>query len=245
MLTPSRIYEEELLDSGAGTDEDVARNLSDLRRINRFLGGTKVILKSLEGYLDSAKSDRVSLLDVGTGSADIPGAVAEWARSRRIASFIAALDISERNLRVARHSLGIDPDTVLVRADALNLPFAARSFDVVTASLFLHHFRDDDVARLLADFARVARHAVIVNDLVRNLIPYYFIRVTGPILATSYLTRNDGPVSVLRGFTATELQHLAERAGLSRFKVRRVFPYRLSLIAEVGDSSDVAGLGQP
>jgi ubiquinone/menaquinone biosynthesis C-methylase UbiE len=116
----------------------------------------------------------------------------------------------------------------------LNLPFAARSFDFVTASLFLHHFQDDDVVRLLSDFARVARRAVIVNDLVRNLVPYYFTRLTGPILATSFLTRNDGPVSVLRGFTAKELKSLAERAGLGRLDVKRSFPYRLSLVAQVG-----------
>jgi len=236
MLTPKRIYEEELLDSGEGTDDDVAENLSDLRRINKVLGGTRVVL---EAVAKAARRDRVgelSLLDVGTGSADIPSAVGRWCRSQGIRASIAAVDISERNLRVARSRLGIDPEIGLLRADALNLPFVSRSFDYVTASLFLHHFRDEDVARLLHDFARIARRAVIVNDLVRNLVPYYFIRMTGPVFATSYLTRNDGPVSVLRGFTADELSVQAERAGLKRFRVKRVFPYRLSLVADVSNS---------
>lgn len=233
MLTPKRIYVEELLDAGEGTDDDVARSLSDLRRINRFLGGRKVVLRALSSCLDGRSAEEVSLLDVGTGSADIPIAVAESWRLRGLRRFIAAVDISERNLRISTARLGVSSEVHLVRADSLKLPFAARSFDFVTASHFLHHFRDEDVVRLLADFGRIARRAVIVNDLVRNLVPYYFTRIAFPILATSFLTRNDGPISVLRGFTPEEMNELAGRAGLRTRHVKRVFPYRLSLIADV------------
>jgi len=233
MLTPERLYEEELLDAGEGTDDDVAGSLIDLRRINRFLGGRKVIMRAIETCLQQTAPEQISLLDVGTGSADLPMAVAELCRQRGVAAFIAAVDLSERNLRIARTRLDVGPEIHLVRADSLNLPFAARSFDFVTASLFLHHFRDEDVIRLLADFARIARQAVIVNDLIRNLVPYYFTRIAGPLLAKSFLTRNDGPVSVLRGFTIFEMNELADHAGLEKRELKRVFPYRLSLVADV------------
>src|SRR5712692_4756608 len=233
MLTPRRIYEEELLDAGEGTDEDVAKSLTDLRRINRFLGGRKVVLRAISSCLDGESSERVSLLDVGTGSADIPMAVGARCRQQGLEAFIAGVDISERNLRVSRARLQVSSEIHLVQADSLRLPFAPSSFDFVTASLFLHHFRDDDVVRLLSDFGRIARRAVIINDLVRNLIPYYFTLVAGPILARSFLTRNDAPVSVLRGFTSEEMDELALRAGLENRKVRRMFPYRLLLIADV------------
>jgi ubiquinone/menaquinone biosynthesis C-methylase UbiE len=235
MLTPPRVYIEELLDLGEGTDDDVAQNLADLRRINRFLGGQRIILGALAALTRDAGLRELSLLDVGTGSADIPGAVADWCRAHAIVSNITALDLSERNLRIARACLGIHEEVQLVRGDSLRLPFADRSVDVVTASLFLHHFEDAEVERLLADFARVARRAVIINDLVRNLVPYWFARLSGPLLATSYLTRYDGPASVLRGFTVREMAGLAERAGLKRVRVRRCFPYRLALIARMED----------
>lgn len=235
MLTPKRIYEEEMLDAGEGTDQDVAHSLSDLRRINRLLGGRRVILRALSSFLDGANDQEISLLDVGTGSADIPMEVAAECRGRGLESFIAAVDISERNLRVSRSRLNVSEDIHLVQGDSLKLPFASGSFDFVTASLFLHHFADDDVVRLLADFARIAKRAVIINDLIRNLVPYYFTRVAGPLLAWSFLTRNDAPVSVLRGFTPDEMKRLATRAGLSRVHVERLFPYRLSLVADVRD----------
>ena len=235
MLTPKRIYVEEMLDEGIGTDDDVARSLSDLRRINRFLGGTRVVLDALSSAFAAGSPSTLSLLDVGTGSADIPGAVAGWCGARGVTPMIVGLDLSERNIRVSRNQLGVNSQVQLIQADSMHLPFLPGSFDFVTASLFLHHFEDADVTRLLRDFGRVAKRAVIVNDLVRNLVPYYFTRLTGPILARSFLTRNDGPVSVLRGFTADELMDLAERAGLKRCKVRTVFPYRLSLVAEPAD----------
>ena len=233
MLTPKRIYEEEMLDAGEGTDKDVAHSLSDLRRINRLLGGRRVILRALSTCLDDVNLREVSLLDVGTGSADIPIAVAADCHRRGLDSFIAAVDISERNLRVSRSRLDVSADINLVQADSLKLPFESRSFDFVTASLFLHHFRDEDVVRLLADFGRIARRAVIINDLVRNLVPYYFTRISGPIMAWSFLTRNDAPVSVLRGFTPDEMKELASRAGLKDIQVKRLFPYRLSVVADV------------
>jgi 2-polyprenyl-3-methyl-5-hydroxy-6-metoxy-1,4-benzoquinol methylase len=235
MLTPPRVYIEELLDLGEGTDADVARNLADLRRINRFLGGRRVVLKALARIVAGADLRELSLLDVGTGSADIPGAVADWCGARGIVSNITALDLSERNLRIARLQLGINARVQLVRGDSLSLPFADRSVDVVTASLFLHHFEDANVVRLLADFARVARRAVIVNDLIRDLVPYWFARLSGPLLATSYLTRYDGPASVLRGFTVREMAGLAERAGLRQARVHRHFPYRLAMVAPTED----------
>jgi len=236
LLTPERLYEEELLDAGEGTDDDVAASLIDLRRINRFLGGRKVILNAIEECLQRTGARRISLLDIGTGSADLPMAVAEHCMQRQIETYIAAVDLSERNLRIARTKLGVGSDIHFVRANYLTLPFAPCSFDFVTASLFLHHFRDEDVVALLADFGRIARHAVIINDLIRDLVPYYFTRVAGPFLAKSFLTRNDGPVSILRGFTVSEMNKLADRAGLLKRDVKRVFPYRLSLVADVASS---------
>jgi|SRR5262249_44602153 len=231
-LTPERIYQEELLDAGAGSDEDVAGNLQDLRLINRRLGGTRPIVKALVSLLSTDPPKRISLLDVGTGSADIPGWVLRWCHSRGIACDTVALDLSERNLRVTRRRLGLDPGISLLRADARLLPFQQRSFDIVIASQFLHHFEDSEVAELLASFAGLARRAVVINDLARNLVPYYFIRTAGWLFTRSYLTRNDGPISVLRGFTAREFVELGEKAGLPRFTVRNVFPYRLLLVAD-------------
>jgi len=231
MLTPERIYVEELLDAGEGSDDDVAENLSDIRRINRFFGGRNALMRAVAASLGHSSS--FSLLDVGTGSADIPGAILERYSKAETAPTICALDISERNLRVTRLRLGVAGGVNLIQGDARLLPFQDAAFDVVTASLFLHHFHNEDAVLLLAEFARVAGKVVIINDLTRNLVPYYFIKLLGPLFTKSFLTRHDGPVSVLRGFTGVELSGLARLAGMRRPRVKRVFPYRLLLTADV------------
>jgi 2-polyprenyl-3-methyl-5-hydroxy-6-metoxy-1,4-benzoquinol methylase len=232
MLTPKRIYIEEMLDAGVGTDDDVSENLADLRFINRRLGGAGVVLGALEKGVAGEKPVSLSLLDIGTGSADIPNQVCRRWASRGIDSHIVALDLSSRNLRIARTRLGIERAIELVQADALSLPFAPKSFDFVTASLFLHHFTESEISRLLEGFTRIARKSVIVNDLARSFVPYYFFRLFGRLFTRSFLTRNDGAISVLRGFTAAELRELASQVCPGSFVVNSVFPYRLLMIVD-------------
>jgi ubiquinone/menaquinone biosynthesis C-methylase UbiE len=234
MLTPRRDDRVELLDDGVGSDEDVERNLNDLRRINRIFGATRLILSAVDRCLDRTDTRDISLLDVGTGSADIPHEILQWCNSRGIAATVASLDLSERNLRVTKSKLGVGAGVELIRADARLLPFASRSVDFITASQFLHHFSYEGAVSLVGELARVAKRAVIISDLTRSLVPYWFVRAAGPLIATSFLTRNDGPLSVLRGFTPRELSDIAARAGLKRFRVSRVFPYRLCLVARLG-----------
>ena len=61
-----------------------------------------------------------------------------------------------------------------VVADVRRLPFATGSFDVVTASLFLHHFDGRELPAVLAGLFRLARRALVVNDLHRARVPYVF-----------------------------------------------------------------------
>jgi SAM-dependent methyltransferase len=118
-----------------------------------------------------------------------------------------------------------------VNADAFALPFRERSFDFVYSSLFLHHFPDDEVARLLEGFGAVARRAVLAIDLERNPIPYYFLPATAWLFGWDRVTLHDGPVSVQAAWRKHELRTLAERAGLRNVRVRAHRPaFRISLL---------------
>ena len=112
------------------------------------------------------------------------------------------------------------------------MPFQAGSFDFVHCSLFLHHFRDSEVVSLLRSFGGIARRGVIVNDLERNPVPYFFLPATRWWFQWSAVTLHDGPISVEAGFHADELRALAEAAGLVSVDVQRHRPaFRLSMIA--------------
>jgi SAM-dependent methyltransferase len=213
-----RATEPEILDGGVSPDE-AAKSLADLRFVNRWLGGRRSLLRAVSPYLQYGSR----LLDVGCGSADLPSFVVRHARRPLLA---VGVDIKPLHLRHA-------PSNVeRLVADVRALPFAPQSFDVVTASLFLHHFDGHEVADVLRGLFALARRALVVNDLHRARVPFLFGRVVFPFAFRSRVSVHDGLLSIRRAFTRTELLDCFRAAGLSGATVRRSFPYRLVAVAE-------------
>lgn len=213
---PERLVLPELLDEASPAD--AACNLADLRRINRYLGGHALLLSQTARLF---RPDEVfTALDVGAASGDNARALQARFRQARICS----LDHQPRNLLLA-------PDPKIA-ADAFALPFAESAFDLVTASLFLHHFNETNIVKLLREMKRVAARHILVMDLERHRLAYHFLPSTAWMFGWHRVTLHDGPVSVQAGFRAAELVSLAREAGLAGAHVRRHLPwFRLSLSA--------------
>ncbi|HKX33123.1 MAG TPA: methyltransferase domain-containing protein [Blastocatellia bacterium] len=224
-----RSNEAELIDGSDYSSDEFIDNLSDLRRVNRYLGGQNALTRHLFPMIEALGQERVRLLDVGTGSADIPTKIVQWSRARGIKVQFVALDYNELAAREASRMTVRYPEIQVVRADALNLPFAPQSFDFVLASLFLHHFETPQAVNLIRSFAGVARAGFIINDLRRHPVAYYAIKVLTRIFTRNRLVRNDAAVSVLRGFTEDEIEGIASESQ-TRMRIYRHFPYRFILI---------------
>lgn len=217
---------EELLDLKHGTPDEARRSLHDLRRINAYLGGLQVASQGVFGLLQGRQSTVV--LDVGTGSGDVPRHLEREAQKRGIALQIVAFDLQELHLKTARDQLP-GSRVALVCGDAFRLPFADASVDVVLSSLFLHHFRPEQIVQLLREFERVSRVGWFMNDLVRARVPLAFFRLMWPVFARSYITRHDAQASIRRAYTPTEMRAIAAQTEIPSVQVRAHFPYRLSL----------------
>lgn len=228
-----RSNEAELIDGANYELAEFVESLADLRRVNRYLGGGRALATHLFPLLQKTAAARggasLRLLDVGTGSADIPEMIVNWARRRGVPMEFVVLDLNEIAARQARAQTAAYPEIKVVRADAMELPFAEGSFDFVLASLFLHHFETAAAARLLRSFARVARVALIINDLRRHPLAYYAIKVLTRLFTRNRLVRNDAAVSVLRGFTDRDISELEQAANIQLHAFRH-FPYRYILI---------------
>jgi ubiquinone/menaquinone biosynthesis C-methylase UbiE len=113
------------------------------------------------------------------------------------------------------------------------LPFSPSSFDYVFSSLFLHHFTDEQVVELLRAFGRVARRAVLIVDLERHPVAYYFLPATRWLLGWDPVTVHDGKISVEAAFRPRELESLARAAGLADPRARAYRPaFRVALFAQ-------------
>ena len=232
----------EMMDSPNNPRELLEDDLRNLRIINRYLGNYRAVVGGLARLIEEQKLQRFSLLDVGTGSADIPALIASWVRRHRLSAQLIGLDPEPVMLRAAVKQIRDYPEIALVRGDGRALPLPSDSVDFVLSSQMLHHFSEDDIINLLRGWSRVARRAIIVCDLVRHPVAYYGIRLVTKAFTRNIMTRTDGPLSVQRAFTLEEWRDLFERAGIGPFRLFPKFPFRQITIFSMLERKSVSRL---
>ena len=205
----ARATEPERLDVETPPAEDMARVVGYLEFVNRWLGGVGAIAFHLKG-------ETGLVLDVAGGGGDIARALG--AREPGLRPVV--LDLSAWMLSFAT-------GLARVRGDVRRLPFADRSVDWVISTHFFHHLSDEEAVGALREFDRVARRGIVVNDLLRNRRALCWIKLF--TLWANPWVKADGPQSVRRGFTVTEAEALASRAGLPWLRVRKHFAHRFTL----------------
>jgi ubiquinone/menaquinone biosynthesis C-methylase UbiE len=230
-LTPPRQNNPELLDEGAGTLDDVRASLHDLKRLNRYLGGTRAVVSHLYPRLRALSGQR-TVVDIGTGDASLPLTIEQWAHQQSMPIHITALDLMPRHLQIARQETQSAQAIQLMSADALRLPFADQSVDYVVCSLLLHHFTQTDVIKILKESYRCARHGIIMSDLIRGWLPLIGYKIIQPIFNLHPITRQDGETSIRRGFTMPELTAMADAAALTAVRFYHHPMFRMTLVAE-------------
>lgn len=223
--------ETERLDTPELYPHDLESSLRDVRLVNRWLGGTRVALRFLRDRPELAPGASATLLDVATGTADIPLALAGWARRRGIELRTTVTDLNPLVIENARRHVGGRGGFTFEVANALELPYDDGSFDYVTCNLAFHHFVEGDSIGVLREMYRVARRAMLVNDLVRCRPGYYGARLIF-LVNHNPLTSHDGPLSVLRSYTLSEVDELAREAGLRQFEITEHPMFRYALVAE-------------
>jgi hypothetical protein len=209
-----RSREAEILDRPGNSEADLSGALGDFRWINRWLGGNSSVLRGVEGLLGDRLPRDLSVLDAGTGGGDVPRALIAWGLRRGVRVRAIGLDLEPVICRIARRLCADERRVQVVRGDARRLPLADGGVDIVVATLFTHHFSEAEVVALLAEFSRTARVGVVVSDLERARVWAWSFAALARLVRAHPMVRNDGPLSVRRGFTRRELADLARRAGL-------------------------------
>lgn len=233
-----RVVNPELLDSDQGSRAEVEASLGDLRRVNRWFGGTRVMRQLVQEVAERSGLRRLEMLDVGAASGDVPLAVRRELASRGLEVEVTLLDRVEEHMRSApnrgaasgRPGEGGGARTIV--GDALALPFRDKAFDVVGCSLLAHHLEPQELARFVNEGARVARVAVLINDLVRSRL-HLALAYAGMPLYRSRLTRHDAPASVRRAYTPAEMRSIVSQTAARRVEISRHYLCRMGVVAWV------------
>jgi ubiquinone/menaquinone biosynthesis C-methylase UbiE len=212
----------ELLDTDSGTPAEIAASLSDLRRINRWFGGLAATQALIERVVGKSGVRSLSLLEVAAGTGELPELVRSRLQKLRIEVEVTLLDRAASHLRPTNGS-------VAVVGDALALPFADASFDVVSCCLFAHHLDPSELVKFVNEGLRVSRQAVLINDLVRHPLHLGLVYAGLP-LYRSRLTRHDAPASVRQAYTPEEMLDLLKQTNATQVEINQYFLFRMGMV---------------
>lgn len=226
MLLSHRTLIGELMDKPSLPTQELEHALQGLRRINRVSFASLMLWRGIRTVVPNGSA--ISVLDLGCGSADVLTGIAQLAARDGYQFQGCGVDANHETLAIAERLRPPRVPIHFLRRDVLrdDLP---QGFDIVTSSLFLHHFSDAQVCALLRRMATAAQRAIVVSDLVRSFAGYLLSRLVPPILTRSGVVHVDSVRSVRAAFTRNELRRLAEAAGLEGAEVRGCIPSRTLL----------------
>jgi SAM-dependent methyltransferase len=214
----------ELLDSDSGTPEEIAASLSDLKRINRWFGGVTTTCGMVQYVARETGARSLSLLEVGAGQGDVPMAVRQRLTTLGIRLQVCLLDRAPSHLRTR-----MEDSAPRVAGDARALPFGEDSFDLVSSCLLAHHLSPEDLLRFVTEGLRVARIAVLINDLVRHPLHLALVYAGWP-LYRSRLTQHDAPASIRQAYTLDEMREILKPAPAAAVIFRRHPLFRMGVV---------------
>lgn len=224
MSLAHRDRQPEVMDDPTLDAEQHRHALAGLARINRWTHSGNIFWPYLKQLAQQSKQP-LRVLDLATGSGDIPLSLARLAGKQGVNLVIEGCDISDTALSVARAKA---PECRFFQCDLLAEPIPT-GYDVVLSSLFLHHLETPDVVRLLTNVQAAKPRMILMSDLVRGRLNYGLVWFASRALSRSPVVHVDGPLSIRAAFTSAELLQLAHDAGLEDAIIRSTPPCRMLL----------------
>lgn len=204
----------EMMDRPQPVSAELQRDLEHIRQLNRLFGSYRLILEFVRRWIKPQW--HVRIVDLGTGSADIPRRIVDFARSIGATVDIDALDRQSATLEIARSLSGNYPEIHFCEADVLQFE-CTESYDLVLNTMTLHHFSDSDAVQLLRRCRELSRKFVLVSDLRRGSLLRVGVHLLTALIFREPMTRFDARLSAERAFSFSELANLARRAGWTNF----------------------------
>ena len=212
-------------------NDALRQNLDELETINTWLGGYQPVLNALARLRSRFPNGQpLRVADLGSGGGDTLRHVARWGHKNGVALELTGIDANQFMLDYATAKSQEYPEISFQQFDIFSPEFQVRPYDVLTCSLFCHHFTDEELVPLLRQWQQQARVAVVINDLHRHWLAYYSIQWLTRLLGGSYLVRHDAPLSVARAFRREDWMKLLAQAGIEKYELRWRWAFRWQVI---------------
>lgn len=203
--------------------------MEELDTINTLLGGHAITVKGFINLTGSRK--KITVCEIGCGGGDNLVAIAKWCRKNKVQLNCTGIDLKAECIAVANEQPVLKDKAIWLVSDYAAVPFETKP-DIIFSSLFCHHFTDEALVTQLQWMRANSTIGFFINDLHRHRLAYYSIRLLTKLFSSSYLVKNDAPLSVARGFLKTEWKTLCERAGISGAGIQWKWAFRHLIICK-------------
>lgn len=210
--------------------EVLEQTLRELKTINRWLGGNYVTTDGLAKIMKVHPKDSYQIADIGCGGGDMIRVMDQWAKSQKLKVNFAGIDANRNIIDLAKVRLN---DVTNVRWQAQNVfeqEFLLEKTDIITCTLFTHHFTDQELIGLIQSFRTKASLGIVINDLHRHWFAFHSIRALTRLFSKSPMVRNDASLSVLRSFKKGDWERILQESGIKTFEIRWFWAFRWQVL---------------
>ncbi len=230
-----RSYEAEIMDDLEMEGAELASTLNQIAMVNQWLGGTTVVLSGLKKmWKGLPKGQPIKIIDLGCGGGEILRKIADWGRKNNRPIELIGIDANAFIVDYAQQASLNYPEIQFQQLDVFSSAFTQMDYDIALCSLFLHHFRDEEILLLLKTMKKCAKIGVLINDLQRSRLAHLLFDGVTRVLGASKMVRHDGKLSIRRAFRRSELSALAQRAGFEHFQIQWKWAFRYQAILRSG-----------
>ncbi|HEX8562081.1 MAG TPA: methyltransferase domain-containing protein [Flavobacterium sp.] len=229
--TKQRTTATETMDDFSMEGEILRDALDKIAKINQLLGGNALTVRGVKKLLHGVpKSQVVTIVDVGCGNGDMLRELAEFGKSNDRLFNLIGIDANQFTVNHAESLSEAYPNISYRCKNVFDLDFANLNPDIVLCTLTLHHFRDDEILTLTRKFKEYAAIGVVINDLHRSKLAYRLFQLVCSVFGLNDMSREDGLVSILRGFKKEELTAFSKQLNLKKYSIRWKWAFRYQWI---------------
>ncbi len=218
-----RSCKKELLDGDNIPFADIIKNMQELDFINSWLGGHFITVNGFKKVIGN--KNKISVCEIGCGGGDNLNAIYKYCKKKKVAAKFEGIDINTDCIAFAKKNSLIENVKFSI-SDYRNVEFKKQKPDVIFSSLFCHHFTDEELTEMLRWMKQNANLGFFINDLHRHPLAYTFIKTATKFFSSSYLVKNDAPLSVLRGFYKNEWRRIFEKAEIRNYSIEWKWAFR-------------------
>lgn len=229
--TKYRSEEPEIMDDFAMEGAILREALDKIAKINQLLGGNRLTLQGVAELIASIpKSSEITIVDVGCGNGDMLRTLAEYGLKNNLNFRLIGIDANNFTINHAQKLSEDYPNISYSCEDVFSQAFSELKYDIVLCTLTLHHFKEEELLRLMEVFNTNASIGIVINDLQRSALAYRLFQGLCLVFGLNEMSKKDGLVSILRGFKREELSDFSNKLNLSKYSIKWKWAFRYQWI---------------